>query len=290
LSQADTEKGAARSQRRSKDEREADRRLAQRRNQQRARTAKKMGLYGLIAAAVCLLAWGAYTLVNSNMFTPDTISVQGARFLNQDDIKKIADIAPNSSVITLDSTAVEDRLRENPWVSTAAVSTHLPRSISIEVSERTPAISVEVEGVKWVASSDGRWLGTLDAEGSKVLDPHESLQPVDISAINLIPVDAVPDVHPVWGQPVSEEQLTNALALLRGLDSRIVSRVVRVVAPEAGRTSLFTTDEVELDVGLAENLPEKSSIILAMLEEHSDSVVLINVRSIENPSWRGLNR
>jgi hypothetical protein len=141
-----------------------------------------------------------------------------------------------------------------------------------------------------VSSSDGRWLGYLNEDATHIIDPTGSVEPVTVRGINIIPVSGIIELEPEWGELVTDEALLNVLAHLRGLDARIVSRVQRASAPEVGRTSLFTIDEVELDVGEANNLAEKSEIILIILEEEAGNVVLINVRSINNPTWRSLSR
>jgi len=276
--------------RKSKEQRETERKQVQRRNEQRLRIAKYSGIGALAFVVAGLLLWGTTLVANSGLFHPGTIHVQGARFLANADVERIAAIDPTSSTVTMDTAEVEERLMSNPWIVRADVSTHLPREITIEVTERTPAVKVEGRGLNWVASSDGRWLGYYSEETSSLVDPTGILLPVDVSDFNIIPVTGIIELEPEWGESVEDESLQNVLAHLRGLDPQIVSRVLRVTAPSVGSTSLFTIDEVELDVGRADNLEEKSAIILAILEGYSGDVVLINVRSIENPTWRGLSR
>jgi len=249
-----------------------------------------VGLFICAIAVLGLLSWGGFALANSGLFYPDDIQIQGARFLDTETIEDIAQIDLASSVITMDTSEVEDRLRSNPWIAQATVSTHFPSGVTIEISERTPAVKVETGEVNWVASSDGRWLGMMRQDGTSITDPTDTVDDVDASDLSIIPVTGIIEIDTGWGEQVTNESLLNVLEHLRGLDSQIVSRVLRASAPEVGRTSLFTIDEVELDVGRADNLADKSTIILGILEEHGDNVVLINVRSIDHPTWRGLSR
>jgi len=274
----------------SREQREVERRQLQRRNEERLRIAKYSGIAAAALVLAGLLFWGGTLIANSRLFQPETVHVQGTRFLTSADVEQVASIDPESSTVTMDTTELEERLASNPWIVRATVTTHLPREVTIEVTERTPAVKVESEGFDWVASSDGRWLGYYDEESSSLIDPTGTLPPVSVANANIIPVAGIIELEPEWGELVEDESLLNALAHLRGLDSQIVSRVLRVSAPSVGSTSLFTIDEVELDVGRADNLEEKSAIILAILEGYAGDVVLINVRSIENPTWRGLSR
>jgi len=237
-----------------------------------------------------LLFWGGSTIASSRFFEPEIITVQGAQLISVEDIERIAQVDPASSTITMDTSAIEERLLENPWIAQAEVSTSFPREVVIEVRERIPAVQVAVDGIVHIASSDGKWLGYLsgDEDELQIIDPTGSVGRVDLPDIRIIPVEGIIGLSPSWGEEVEDDSLLNVLAHLRGLNPQIVSSVERVLAPEVGRTSLFTVDGVELDVGVADNLPEKSTIILDILETLEDNVVLINVRSIENPNWRGL--
>jgi hypothetical protein len=241
-------------------------------------------------SALSLLLWGGFAIANSSLFYPEEVEVQGLRFLNSDELKEAAQVDPESSVITMDTDAIEARLRTNPWISNVSVSTSFPSGVQIEVTERTPAIRVETDGPDWVASSDGKWLGTIERDASEIQDPSGTVSPVNTEGLSIIPVAGILEPHAEWGEQTNHESLLNVLAHLRGLDSRIVSGVLRISAPEVGRTSFFTSDEVELDLGRAENLTDKSTIILNILEEYGENVVLINVRSVDHPTWRGLSR
>ena len=280
----------AKRNRKTKEEREALRKQAQRKSRKRLQTLKFIAASILGIGMLSLLVWGGITFINSGFFYPSTIHVQGVRFLSANDIEGIAQIDPRSSTLTMDTSEIEDRLRAHPWIARTQVSSHPPSEVILEVSERTPAVKLKVEDEHWVASSDGRWLGYFDEEESHILDPTGSVGPANVRGISIIPVEGIIELEPEWGEITNDESLLNVLAHLRGLDARIVSRVQRVSAPEVGRTSLFTIDEVELDVGRADNLDEKSKIILSMLEEHAENIVLINVRSIHNPTMRRLPR
>ena len=276
--------------RKTKEQREVERKQLQRKSKQRVYALR---LSSILIAAVCALAvliWGVTAFINSELFYPSEIEVFNARFLNEGDVRNIAAVDMQSSTITMNTAELENRLTAHPWIRNANVSTRFPNDVVIEVFERTPAVRLKVDGVEWVASSDGRWLGYLGGEGSQIVDPTGSVAVVGVRALNIIPVTGIAELEPEWGERTDDESLLNVLAHLRGLDSRIISRVSRVSAPEVGRTSLFTIDEVELDVGRADDLAEKSTIILSILEEHGEKVVLINVRSITSPTWRGLSR
>ena len=279
--------------RRTKEQREPERKYLERKAKHRLYAAKLTIVLTMLTVVLGLLGWGTVAFINSGLFYPSGVEVHNAHFLSIDDVINIAAVDMQRSTITMDTNELERRLMAHPWIMRANVTTRFPNQVVIEVSERTPAVELEIDGARgrnWVASSDGVWLGHLSERGSQIADPTGSIGSVSVGAINVIPVSGIVELDPEWGERVDDESLLNVLAHLRGLDSRIISRVSRVSAPEVGRTSLFTIDEVELDVGRADNLAEKSTIILTILEEEEGNVVLINVRSIHNATWRGHSR
>ncbi|MCL2605996.1 MAG: FtsQ-type POTRA domain-containing protein, partial [Coriobacteriia bacterium] len=274
-----------------REQRDAERQDAHRRHQDRVRFIRKIG-FGIVGTIVLgLIILVGFIIADSQFVAVNTIQVQGSRFLSDDEVQRNAAIRIGEPMLMLNVADAEERLADNPWIVQADISRQFPSTVTIELSERVPAVSVLHEDDLWVASSDGRWLGIhVPPPRNYVVDPTEVFEPVDIGEVNIIRVEDVFDIEPQWGETVQSETLLNTLSLLRGLDSQIISRVHRVVAPEVGRTSLFTIDGVELDVGRADHLQEKSEIILAILEEYADDVILINVRSINNPTWRRLSR
>jgi hypothetical protein len=236
------------------------------------------------------IGYGIYVFVNSSFFDARNIEVSGQSFVSKEELIASAQIPRSDSTLFMRTSDIEERLTKNPWVASASVEKGIPNDIRISVVERTPAVSVLIDGVTWIASSDARWLGTLSEDGKQVLDPSGEQEAVNLGEVRIIPVEGLPEMKAERGAQIKDEALSNALANLRGLDPQIVVRTERVVSPEPSRTSLYTFDGVELDVGESRDLAEKSQIILEILEEQAGNVVLINVRSIEKPTWRGLTR
>jgi len=250
---------------------------------------------GLLACAA-LIVWGVIALLHSPLLAVTNITVSGERYVSVEQIKRMAAIPRDQSTVLMDSDEVEARILKNPWMAEATVTKRIPHTVAITVVERVPAVSLMVEEDCWVAASDGMWLGLLlgcgheDLEGAIITDPFTHFGNVSVEGASVIPVEGIPDLTPTRGSLTTDESLKNVLALLRGLDPAIIAQVERVVAPDTARTSLFTKDGVEIDIGLAKDLPEKSRIIQTILTKHADEVVLINVRSIEKPTWRGLSQ
>ncbi len=82
-----------------------------------------------------------------------------------DKIKQWAGVAPGMNLIALDVQAVEQRLRQHPWVHTAAVTREFPQRIYLTIRERHPiarirrpeAAYLDGNGDSFVAPASGAY-------------------------------------------------------------------------------------------------------------------------------------
>jgi cell division protein FtsQ len=248
-----------------------------------------MAVLALVAAAV----WGGFELLRSSWFAATTVQIVGAEQLDAGQVRKVAAIAADESVVLLTTSQVRRRLLKNPWIADLHIEKRLPHTIIITIGERSPQAFIKVGEQTWLVSRDGRWLGVYDSEAQLVLDPEGLQAAVPLKSTGVVAVEELATdlkLKPQMGALARGEVLENLLAILRGLTSGLRARVVRAAAADLTRTALFTADGIELDIGRASHLAEKNQIITKILKEQEGKVVLINVRSIEKPTWRGLNQ
>lgn len=109
-----------------------------------------------IAGGVGTGVWAGYRwLTTSPRFAIDTIHVAGARALSADEVRARLPVALGDNVFLADLDAVEARLEAEPWVADAEVHRRLPRTIEIELTERTAAAVIEADGL-YLADASGR--------------------------------------------------------------------------------------------------------------------------------------
>jgi hypothetical protein len=109
------------------------------------------------------------------------------------------------------------------------------------------------------------------------------------SSATVVPVIRdIPDFVAEPGVTTESETLLNALAVLSGLSDELRATVRSVTAPSIDKTTLLTASGVEITVGEAVNMKEKSVIVTDILAAEGDRVVFIDVRSIERPISRKL--
>ena len=79
--------------------------------------------------------------------------------------------------------------------------------------------------------------------------------------------------------------MLNALSIINGLTTDLADNVKTVTATDEESTQLTLKNNVEIAFGTADNVREKERICNQIMEERP-SVVYINVRVPDRPTWR----
>ncbi|MDQ4106195.1 MAG: FtsQ-type POTRA domain-containing protein [Actinomycetota bacterium] len=107
-----------------------------------------------ISLAVAILTAITVYIVSYLIYPISGIQVEGARMLPKTEVWQA--VPDRASLITLNATLLEERLKSNPWVKSARVSRDWSSGIvTVEVEERRPILSGEMEGRKVVYAADG---------------------------------------------------------------------------------------------------------------------------------------
>ena len=76
-------------------------------------------------------------LANSAGFRIASITINGRKQLNQDEVLAIGGITGKRSLLFLDAGDVRDRLKANPWIADATVLKLYPGKLAIDITERS---------------------------------------------------------------------------------------------------------------------------------------------------------
>lgn len=118
--------------------------------------------FGLLATAIA--AGVGYLLVFSPVFWTDQVKVEGVRALSADDLRKVVHRASersfgplrSRSVFLLDTGAIAERVREAvPEVATAEVTTRLPDTVVLSISERRSTLLWKTGGKAYLVDQRG---------------------------------------------------------------------------------------------------------------------------------------
>ena len=226
----------------------------------------------LVGAVVGALALGTW-FYRSPVFAIDSVDVMGAKRLTPERVREIAAVPEDATLIRLPAKEIDRRLRAEPWIAEVELHRRWPHTLLIEVVERTPAAVLDVGGsTLWLVDQQGYVLGERPADDTSPL-------PV---------IRDVPELAPKPGERLSSDVLANALRVLEGLSGQLRGQVRAISASSVDKTALYTHEDVEIFVGSSEDLARKDLVIRSILEEQRGKVVYINVRTVERPTWRGL--
>ena len=227
----------------------------------------------IVLAAVALLWAGWIALANSGLFTIESVIVEGARELSTDEVIAVASIEDGETLLGIDEREVVARLEGLAWIESADVVRRYPSTALVRIQERERFVILDRGESFWALDNAGRVLG-------QSMPTTETPVPL---------VRDVPAFTPVAGEIVSADEVRNAIQVFAGITPELRGTVQTLSSPSPEETSLITDNSVEIMIGRAEQLSEKSALALRIMEEQGSSVVFIDVRSLERPVSRGLN-
>jgi cell division protein FtsQ len=255
----------------------ADRRATAKREERERRLASQLRTRRLKIAGLVLLVgavfYGVYSLYTSQLFAVETIEIVGTERLTQDRVLELAAVPQDATLLRFPGEDVTQRLEEDPWIQSATVSRDFPDGMRVRVVERRPAAYVDLgEESVWVIDPSGVIIAEQSATETETLVVIRDLQPIE----------------PEPGVRTGSEPLLNAIAVWEGLSPELRAMTRVISATSIDKTALITVDEVEILVGSAEEIETKDVIAREILADNGDAVVYVNVRTVERPTWRGV--
>jgi hypothetical protein len=117
------------------------------RRRSRPSLAARIRVYWIVlAVAVTLGAWTAWTLATLPAFHLQSLTVSDLEHVDRAQVVARAAIDPEANVWLLDTHAAERRIEAIPYVQSAQIHRALPARVRIEVVERTPEACVRFAG------------------------------------------------------------------------------------------------------------------------------------------------
>ena len=248
----------------------AEEREVRKRAQRRAVRLRVAAAVLFVGAVVLALVW----LYRSPAFTAKTVDVVGAKRLTREQILTLAALPTDVTLLRLPSADIEARLEKSPWVSSAEVTRDFPDTIRLRVVERTPSAVVSTGGkARWLVDGTGIWLAPQSANATSAS----------------VLVRDVDGLDPVAGSKTKSETLLNVLEIVAQLDPTFMAGIRAISAPSIDKTALVTRDDVEVFVGSSDDIGRKQQVAKQILKDQAGKVVYINVRTVDRPTWRGLD-
>ena len=266
---------------------------AERRERAKRTTRRYAIRVGIALAVVVALVVGWFALYNSNAFAIEEVAVTGVEHLTSAEMAEMAAVPEGITLLRVDTDTIRDRLLHNAWVQDVSVTRRFPHTLEIAVTERKITAIVEVptasgRSVKsWAIAEDHMWLMPIPEKGTDAAKTTSGKIYEDAEAalhITNVPFGTKPEI----GTICVDENVNNALDIVAGMTTSLAGHVVSVSAAGPVETTLLLDSGVEIAFGKAEDIRDKERVILKILEENPDSVAYINVRMVEQPTWRAV--
>lgn len=134
----------------------------------------------LAAVVSCAVVVGivAAVVVNSALFTPSTIIINGSEHVPQATVEQLIDIPAGTTLLNVNEDAIAASLTSNPWIAGVTVERSFPDTLIITPKEREVAAIAYIgaSDIAWAIGSDNTWISpmslavTVDASGAIVSD------------------------------------------------------------------------------------------------------------------------
>jgi hypothetical protein len=153
------------------------------------------------------------------IFKVTSVQVTGTRLLDTAQVVKAANVS--QSIFILNGDAVATRVRSLPWVESVKVSTALPASVRVAVTEWTPMARVLRGGAEYALAAQGASL---------------RLTPAQAASLGSVPL--LLDLRPISAQTAVSSQLMSVLGSAAARFPSVFD--VHVVAYEWDQTGTFS--------------------------------------------------
>ena len=203
------------------------------------------------AMVLAVIAAAIAFLVYTPIFTFQHIALDGASYLKEDDIVKIADIRRGEPLFTVKTDEVALRLRQDLRIEDAQVRRVLPNTLAIHITERRP--------VATVATDYG--YADLDRTG-KVLAVHKSLSTMQIPILTGL------NLHEKYiGDDVPDEVVQDMIGFLGRLSPEAIAQLSELSLLHPNYLVAYTTGGVQVRLGDFDRLDEKAKLTQGFLND-----------------------
>ena len=123
------------------------------------------------AAAAALLAFGAWSLLHSFLFSARAVTVVGAVHETTAQVEAAAGLSGHPPLLDVNAAAAERGLDHLPWVREALVTVHWPDGVRVEIVEQVPKLVMPLAGGQWAElAANGKVLAVAAARPAGLLE------------------------------------------------------------------------------------------------------------------------
>lgn len=251
-------------------------------------------LVRVLAVVACLVVVGAiafFILRSTSLFTITSIEAVGSDHVSVEDIQNLIGVEEGTTLLNVDTNAIEANLKKNPWVESVDIEREFPDKLKVTVHERSvfAVVVMSSRSVVWYLGEGCVWIepATLTvAEGQTTDDAALELA----NSVGAILITNVPStVDPVAGSEATDDVIVAVNEYLDGFTDDFASQIVSFDTPSTDSISCVLSSGVEISLGSPTNISAKQTVIEELLARYPNQLTYINVRVPSNPSYRKID-
>jgi cell division protein FtsQ len=206
------------------------------------RPRRRLLVVALIVAGLVAVAAAGWWISTSSIFRLRTFTVHGARHTTAARLERLAGVDDRTNVLWVDLSAIEARLRSDPWVLQASIGRKLPSTLLVTVVERRAVARGGRPEV--LLASDGTVLGSAG------------------------PRSRLPEVQMTGSLRVGQRVTGTTASLVRvagALVAELAGQVQRVEPGPSGEVQVVLTDGIPVRFGDATQAEAKARALAAIV-------------------------
>lgn len=133
-------------------------------------------LVAIVAALALFVVVAGVVVTSLPVFAATDIVVNGSTHISQETAESLVEVPSDATLFNIDSDAIEQSLKKNPWVEGVTIERQFPHTLVITPVEYEAAAIVYISSsdIAWAIDADGTWIApvslavTLDSEGNVV--------------------------------------------------------------------------------------------------------------------------
>lgn len=255
---------------------------------QRGQAARLVALVAGAALALALVGVVAFLALRSSpVFEITSVEVEPTEHLSAEDISSLVQVPSGSTLLDVDTSAIEASLRKNPWVGSVSFERSFPNTLRIVITEQSADMLVVMSSgsVAWYLGDAGVWIEPTKIEAAEGQSTDDAALALARSEGCLLVTGVPSTVDPVAGSEATDEVLDAVRSFREGFSEDFASRVVCYVAPSDDDVSCILESGVEVSLGSATDISTKEAVVESVLAEHP-STWYLNVRVPSNYTLR----
>lgn len=244
----------------------------------------------LLALLVAFLV--AITLLShTSAFSITEVEASDTTHVSADSIVRLANVQDGTTLLNVDTKAIEANLERNPWILSATITREFPDKLRIDVTERQPAYLVVMGSgnLAWYLGPDNVWIEPkrIETEGDESVTDAAMTLAQDTGSVVITEVPT--SVSPVAGTICTDDEILSVISFQNQFSNDLKSQIVCYSAPDTNGISCVLSCGVQISLGSASNIDSKETVINQVLAEYSGQITFLNVRVPSKPSYRGLS-